>query len=156
MPSNPLFRKLQFSHSTSKLVNINLWKTGNLFALADLASLGPWCTLQSRAGDAWEAGPWWARCWATVLQCGLLTTDPAENGHWSTTSPVSRYSIFSADQLPFSPQCLKWKTIQKKKENLWTNQVLMKLLINNWSFSCDVIAAMLEDDNKRFLISFYC
>ena len=26
----------------------------------------------------------------------------------------------------------------------------------NRSFSCDVIAAMLEDGNKRFLISFYC
>ena len=25
-----------------------------------------------------------------------------------------------------------------------------------WSFACDVIAAMLEDDNKRFLISFSC
>ena len=24
------------------------------------------------------------------------------------------------------------------------------------SFSSDVIAAMLEDDNKRFLVSFYC
>ena len=26
----------------------------------------------------------------------------------------------------------------------------------NRSFACYVIAAMLEDDNKRFLISFYC
>ena len=25
-----------------------------------------------------------------------------------------------------------------------------------WSLAIDVIAAMLEDDNKRFLISFYC
>ena len=42
-------------------------------------------------------------------------------------------------------------------------EVLMKLsyvnpgqCFTNRSFSCDVIAAMLEDDNKRFLISFYC
>jgi hypothetical protein len=27
---------------------------------------------------------------------------------------------------------------------------------NNSSFACDVIAAMLEDGNKRFVISFFC
>jgi hypothetical protein len=40
--------------------------------------------------------------------------------------------------------------------NGWHITMLMFVNSNYSSFACDVIAAMLEDDNKRFVISFFC
>ena len=66
----------------------------------------------------------------------------------------SAIPIWVIDAWSKSPGCLEeWRGHSNFSELLY--QLFTELEVNR-SFSCYVIAAMLEDDNKRFLISFYC
>ena len=59
----------------------------------------------------------------------------------------------TTDQLSFSPQCLKWNTMQKKEENVWTDEALVKPLIDNLFLPVEMTESVWANVRRIWVLS---